>query len=246
MSAAPRVALVQIRSPGHRGAELQEQACFLERCGVEPERLVTLNVVAEPRFGRDRLGGADVLLIGGAGSHSVTEDHDFHAPLTDLVREWIEAGRPLFGSCWGHQFIAQALGGRVVTDREREEVGTFDVELTPAAAADPLFGGLPSRFSAHFGHHDVVDELPPGVEELAWSERCRNQALRVTGKPVYGTQFHCEMTLAQMRHRLGMYRQEYVTGAADFDAHLDRILAPTPVAETLLERFLAALRRGEL
>jgi hypothetical protein len=59
----------------------------------------------------------------------------------------------------------------------------------------------------------------------------------VAGKPVYGTQFHCEMSAARMRERLRMYSAEYLP-ADDLDAELDRLLRPTPDAETLLARFL--------
>jgi GMP synthase (glutamine-hydrolysing) len=168
----------------------------------------------------------------------VTREYAFTAPLAELVRRLIDDGRPLFGSCWGHQFIAWALGGKVEHQPERGEVGSFPIELTAAGAADPLFAGLPSRFTAQLGHHDSVVELPPGIEELARSELHRNQALRVAGKPVYGTQFHSEMNVGHMRERLMMYRDAYLPMAGAED-EIDRILAPSPHADTLLGRFLA-------
>ncbi len=46
--------------------------------------------------------------------HGAYEDHDWIPPLEDLIRAIRDAGRPLVGVCFGHQIIAQALGGKVV------------------------------------------------------------------------------------------------------------------------------------
>jgi GMP synthase (glutamine-hydrolysing) len=233
-----RVVLLQVRS--HQEAERQEQLCFLERTGLAPEQLVSINLVERSRLGWTDVRGADAVMIGGAGSHSVTRTYAFTAALTEVVLRLVDEGRPLFGSCWGHQFLAKALGGLVITDPYRGEVGTFAVELTERGVGDPLFAGCPQRFNVQLGHHDRVETLPPGVEELAFSEVCRNQALRVRGKPIYGTQFHSEMNVGHMRERLAMYRDTYVPTRQSGD-EIDRILAPSPHADGLLDRFLGLL-----
>lgn len=231
--------LLQVRYPWHGTAELQERDCFADRCGEVGVRWRAVNLVAEPEVGLHTVDGADVVMIGGAGSHTVTESYPFTEPLARLIRELVAAGRPLFGSCYGHQAIALALGGRVVTDPAYEEVGTFELELTPDGRLDPLFAGMPDRFPVHLGHHDRVVDLPPGVVELARTAGCPNQMIRVAGKPVYGTQFHCEMTREQMATRLGMYRAEYLLGN-ESEAELARRLGATPEAESVLCRFLRA------
>src|SRR5690606_24036163 len=45
--------------------------------------------------------------------HGAYEEHDWLPPLEDLIRAIREAKRPLVGICFGHQIVAQALGGRV-------------------------------------------------------------------------------------------------------------------------------------
>lgn len=231
-----KVILLQIRS--HREAEEQEVLCFLERCRLRPEQLTTLNLVARPALAWADVEGADALIIGGAGGHSAAQEHPFTGPLTEVMARWIEEDRPLFGSCWGHQFMAAALGGSVVNDPDREEVGTFPIELTPEGRRDPLFETYPERFPVQLGHHDRIGELPPGFVVLARSERCAHQAIRLAGKPVYGSQFHSEMTDEHMRARLHMYRDEYLAPGAD-PARVLKLLAPSPEVERLLDRFLA-------
>jgi GMP synthase (glutamine-hydrolysing) len=232
---ALRVTLLQIRS--HREAEEQEYLCFLERCRLRAEQLTAINLVDRPGVRWADVESADALIIGGAGGHSATEEHAFTAPLGELVARWIGDDRPLFGSCWGHQFMAAELGGSVVTDTAQEEIGSFPIELTAQGRRDPLFATFPERFTVQLGHHDRIEELPPGFVVLARSERCAHQAIRLDGKPVYGSQFHSEMTTEHMRARLLMYRDEYLPPGADQD-EIERLLEPSPEVEGLLDRFL--------
>lgn len=228
------ILLLQVRSDP--APELQEQRCFLELGGVDPDDMDFYNLVDRPRIAWDDVEGYDVLLIGGAGVHSATEIYDFTQPLQGVLLRWIDTGRPFLGSCWGHHFLAWAYGGELVTDPEREEVGTFDVDLTKDGRRDEIFRELPDTFAAQLGHHDRVATLPEGFYELARSERCRNQAIRYRDLPVYGTQFHCEMEERHIRERLKMYPDEYVEGDG-IDKTLDRILGPSPDAPRVLRRF---------
>lgn len=230
------MALLQVRDDPR--AEAQEREAFAAAAGLAPERFLCWNLLARPAVRTADLAGCDAVVVGGAGAHSVTRDDPFTPPLADLVRELVARGRPLFGSCYGHQFLARALGGRVVTDLERSEIGTFEVELTPAAACDPWLAGLPPRFDAQFGHHDRVAELPPEAVELAATERCRNQAFRVGALAVYGAQFHVELDEARMLARASLYRDAYLPEEDGF-GRLSRSLRPSPVASTLFGRFLA-------
>ncbi len=58
---------------------------------------------------------------------------------------------------------------------------------------DPLFEGLnrePVFFEAHYWE---LKEVPAGFENLASTDECRIQAIKLQDKPVYGTQFHPEL-----------------------------------------------------
>ena len=203
-----RLRLLLIQARNTEVMEKQEQVCFQERCRLEASSFVPFNVTcARPH--RTLLDGADALLIGGAGEYSVTKDYPWMPDLLDLVRAAYERSLPTFGSCWGHQLIARALGGTVVHDTERAELGCHPVELTAAGREDPLFGSFPPRFLANMGHHDRVTELPAGGVELAFSDTQPHQAFRIDGRPMYGTQFHSELDAARERERLLAYRSYY-------------------------------------
>ncbi|MFP4228755.1 MAG: type 1 glutamine amidotransferase [Salinivenus sp.] len=238
IAARPHLLLVQARSAPDM--EQQEQECFFERCHLPAEQFHLLNVargdVPDPAV----LPEVDAVLIGGAGKYSATGEYPWMNGLLSLVREAVDAGLPTFGSCWGHQVIARALGGRVRHDPELAELGCRWVSLTEAGTADPLFRRFPDRFKANMGHHDRVVELPPGAIELAHNEQ-PNQAFRLQGVPVYGTQFHSELDAKRERERILAYREYYREALPD-DASVQSVindLSETTEVDTLLYDFLA-------
>ena len=230
-----RILLLQVRDDPR--AEQQERQCFLRSCSLGADELRAWNVVAQPRLRWADAREAEALIVGGAGEHSATETYAFTPYMGEVVHRWLDEKRPFFGSCFGHHFVAALLEGAVRVDPESEEVGTFDVTLTATGRRDPLFGPLPPRFAAQLGHHDRVFSLPSGAKALAHSDRCPNQAIRLPGEAAYTTQFHPEMSVADMRERLLIYRDGYL-GSDDHLAAVDRCLRPSGDTESLLRRFV--------
>jgi len=231
-----RVRLVQIRT---RPAVLaEERRSFLARTTLDERQLAVTNALTDP-LAATLLDGVDAVLIGGAGAYSVTKTYDWTPGLVDLCHACAERRVPLFGSCWGHQFIARAFGGEVVNDPDRAEMGTHTVELTEAGRRDPLFGTLPATFGTQMGHQDRVARLPEGTTELATNGRAPFQAFCLDGLPIYGTQFHSELDAETERQRLVAYRDHYpeMADEALFQAVIDG-LRPSPEADDLLRRFL--------
>jgi GMP synthase (glutamine-hydrolysing) len=230
-----RIALLQVRNarvPLH-----QEQSCFIERCRVARSQVDFINLVDQPEIRWRQVESAHAVIIGGAGAYSVTQEHPFTEPLREVLYRLIDGDRPVFGSCWGHQFIAEATGGTVIEDGERSEIGSLPISLTEEGRADPLFSELPESFYVQLGHKDRVSTVGPDCVELARSELCPYQAIRLEGKPVYGTQFHSEMNEQRLRERLEVYLDDYVPDEATFREIL-RKLRPSVEADILLARFL--------
>jgi len=133
----------------------------------------------------------DAVFAFGGGMHVDQEaEHPWLRDEDQLIKGLLADGVPIFGVCLGGQLIAKAAGGHV-GPALREEVGWCEVELTPEAADDPLFGAAPQRFDAFQWHYYSFD-LPPGAVPLA-----RNpvglQAYRL-GDTAWGIQFHAEVT----------------------------------------------------
>jgi GMP synthase (glutamine-hydrolysing) len=111
------------------------------------------------------------------------------------LRTVVEAGTPTFGICFGHQLLAQALGGEVQKNPRGREMGTVLVER---CGEDPIFAGAPRRFAANVTHLDTVLRPPPGAVVLARSAKDDHQALRFSAACV-SVQFHPEMDGEVMR-----------------------------------------------
>ena len=126
----------------------------------------------------------DGVVISGSQT-SVYDDRDWIHEATEWVRRVHRSDVPILGICWGHQFLAQALGGRVA-DMGAYELGYRRIERV---GEDPLFEGVPEAFTSFETHSDRVVELPAGAATLARNDY-GVQAFRV-GR-TYGVQFHPE------------------------------------------------------
>lgn len=231
-----RVRLIQVRLEPH--VEQEEQETFLKRTLLRRDQLVVTNAIRDP-LTPDVVEEVDAILIGGAGAFSVTRTYIWTQDLIDLVYYVYDRGTPLFGCCWGHQFLARAFGGEVINDPERAELGCGTVDLTEEGLSDPLFSCFPRTFKANMGHQDRISVLPDRAVELASNDIAPFQAIRIEDKPIYGTQFHSELDAEAEYSRIIEYRQHYPLLADDenFRRVVDS-LEPTTEVDTLLNRFL--------
>lgn len=131
------------------------------------------------------------------GSNNAAYDN---LPWILSLQEWIrEAARlqiPLVGICFGHQVIAQALGGQVERFPGGWGVGIREMEVLDADLL-PFFPDKKMRLIVN--HHDQVTRLPEGAVPLATSDFCRFEGFRI-GRHILTFQGHPEFTVDYERH----------------------------------------------
>ncbi len=129
---------------------------------------------------------ADGWLLTGS-RHGAYEDHPFIPPLEDFIRASYAAAVPMVGVCFGHQIIAQALGGKVEKFKDGWAVGATDYD----------FGG--EKLTLNAWHRDQVTQVPMDAKVVASNDFCANAAL-VYNDRAFTVQAHPE------------FRPEFVDG----------------------------------
>ena len=114
--------------------------------------------------------------------HGVYEDHAFIKPLEEFIRTAYADSVPMVGICFGHQIIAQALGGKVEKFKGGWAVGRRTYQ----------FDGL-GEVALNAWHQDQVVEAPKDAKRIATNEFCENAAL-VYGNKALTIQAHPEFS----------------------------------------------------
>jgi GMP synthase (glutamine-hydrolysing) len=122
-----------------------------------------------------------IILSGGPSSV-----YDQDAPTSDPGV--FELGVPVLGICYGLQFMAHALGGKVRAAKHRE-YGHAQVERV---ADSEIFRDLPSTLEVWMSHGDEALELPPGFKLIAKTPSAV-AAIENSDKRLYAVQFHPEV-----------------------------------------------------
>jgi len=120
--------------------------------------------------------------------HGVYDELEWMAPLQDFIRELAEARRPLIGVCFGHQIIADAMGGEVVKSNFGWKVGLqrYRVDKYYPWMDEPC-----SSVAIHAWHQDQVVEKPAEAEIISSTDFCKYAGLAY-GDTIWTFQPHPE------------------------------------------------------
>ena len=131
----------------------------------------------------DSVDDADGWLITGS-KHGAYEPHDWIPPLEQFVRDCYAAHVPMIGVCFGHQVIAQAMGGKVEKFKGGWSVGRTEYDING------------QKFALNAWHQDQVVERPEAAEVIGSTDFCENAALlyddriwTIQPHPEYGHDF---------------------------------------------------------
>ncbi|SFZ77709.1 glutamine-hydrolyzing GMP synthase [Chitinimonas taiwanensis] len=135
--------------------------------------------------------GPKAIILSGGPNSVYESDYQADAGLFEL-------GVPVLGICYGMQFMAQSLGGKVEAGAKRE----FGYAEIRARGHSQLFNGLQDRSSAEghglldvwMSHGDKVTAMPAGFSVIAETPSCPIAAMADETRKFYAVQFHPEVT----------------------------------------------------
>jgi len=194
-----------------------------------------------------QLGDFDGVWISGSPLNVYRLDQPTVREQIELARAIWQAEIPAFGTCWGLQLMAAALGGTVHLNPRGREIGVARrICLTEAGRSHALFHGKEGAFDALCSHEDEVATLPSGATVLASNATSAIQAaaIRDGRKAFWGVQYHPEFDFAAVaaiialrveRHLdegLARSREEVAAIVSDF-----RDLAREPARKDLAWRY---------
>lgn len=123
-----------------------------------------------------------IILSGGPSSI-----YDRGAPVPD--KKILNLGVPVLGICYGMQFLAHSLGGKVAKARKRE-YGRAELKIDDSK---DLFYKLPGRFPVWMSHGDRIDKIPSGFKKIAHTDNSPVAAMSSKDRRFYALQFHPEV-----------------------------------------------------
>ena len=172
--------------------------------------------------------------------HGVYENLDWMMRLQDFIRDIFSASVPLVGICFGHQIIAQALGGDVQKSERGWGVGLHTYQINETQA---WMKPAPASVRIYAFHQDQVVRLPPRAKVFCSSEFCPNAGL-VYGDSIISIQAHPEFNADYERTLLELYGGnivDQVVAAAALDEMNDSAQkADTQIIANWLVRFFGA------
>lgn len=161
--------------------------------------------------------GAHRAIVVTGSAAMVTDREPWSVAAGAFLREAVHAGRHVLGVCYGHQLLADALGGEVGYNPRGRQIGTIEATPTDAGRADPLLGPLGAPLVVQTSHRQIVTRLPEGATLLARAPLDPHHAFRM-GERAWGVQFHPEFDGAIARTYVEERREAIAQEGLDPDA----------------------------
>ena len=148
----------------------------------------------------------DAYLLTGS-KFGVYEDFEWIKKLESFVVELYQANKKLTGICFGHQLIAQALGGLTEKSKNGWGVGLFSSDIRRPVQHGDWFNPEKDSFILPVSHQDQVVHIPPRAMLVASSAFCPNAAFQI-GDSVLTFQGHPEFSNEYLKYIINNRRED--------------------------------------
>ena len=166
----------------------------------------------------------DWLMVMGGSQHAWDEGgNSWLQKEKAFLNDVLAANKIILGICFGAQLLAEALGGNLFPNTQKE-IGWHEVSLTREGQESFLFHYIPHSFVSFHWHSDHFS-LPRSCNRMACSKATENQAFVAKDRPLVGLQFHPEYTRDMVTYYAREHSQDWVPDV--FVGGKDKVLART-------------------
>lgn len=185
---------IACEGPGYLESVLQRYDIEYQLIAVDQQQAIP----ASP----SNMGGLVIM----GGPMSVNDDDDWISQEIRLIQQTIDINLPVLGHCLGGQFIASALGAKIIKNPVKE-IGWFPVLANQDQTRVPDWLDNFKSPQTVFHWHGETFELPENSTRLLSSQHCENQAFLYKDN-VLALQCHIEMTAAMVEEWSSLYQDE--------------------------------------
>ncbi|MBN1927621.1 MAG: gamma-glutamyl-gamma-aminobutyrate hydrolase family protein [Prolixibacteraceae bacterium] len=129
-------------------------------------------------------------------------------PWIKHLKDWLVTARytnlPVLGICFGHQVIAETLGGKVIRIETGRNIGKLTIKVDGNHTKNPLFKGTGGEFESYVSHGWIINDPIPGNDTEIIARDLKGNIMAIMSGKIYGVQFHPEFSEGIMK----MYLKE--------------------------------------
>ena len=173
---------------------------FIDAMGINKKQSITVNVHLDQPLPAVEKAAEKLTGIIITGSPAMVTEHD---PWLLKTQQWLEQimtfNIPTLGVCFGHQLLADLLGGQVAYNPKGRNLGHSEFVFSAHASADPLLQAVSQKPSipTFASHLQYVKTLPQSATLLGSCALDENHAFRAE-KVLWGVQFHPESIMTEV------------------------------------------------
>jgi len=149
------------------------------------DEIMDFKTVGINDFSTDQLQDIKGVVISGAPILITEVNTDHYVEKMNWIKT---SSKPVLGICFGHQIIGLTFGAMASKMKEDRDWQTIEVYENC-----PLFNQLPTEIKMMEDHCETIS-IPPGFQLVASSDACINECMRHKEKPIFGVQFHPEVS----------------------------------------------------
>lgn len=190
------IAIIQtgsaIESARHKYGDFNEW--FIKGLNIDRDRVKTYKVFEKTHF-PDTQNLIGIIITG--SSFMLTDEHMWSKMTIEWLKQFVDSKIPILGVCYGHQLLANMLGGKVDWNPKGREIGQITMHLTTDAYKDKLLSGSINLQTKNIkllaSHQQSVIELPASATLLGNTKLDPNHCFCYEDH-IWGLQFHPEFT----------------------------------------------------